>query len=141
MKQILAGLVKTLLPSGKSAKIAAILKTGGYVAKVRLLSAGTDTITWYYVPKGAHVAKAKAKRKPVVIATGSKKLAKAGKATLKVKLTRAGKAKLKKVKKGHKLKLDRQGVLQGQGQQEGDLEEEGVQHQTLTVRSGNIVRS
>jgi hypothetical protein len=116
VKQILADLVKTLLPSGKSAKIAAILKSGGYVAKVTLPEAGTQTITWYYVPKGAKVArKKKAKPKPVVIATGSKKLTKAGKATLKVKLTKTGKAMLKKVKKGHKLKLTAKGAFKAKG--------------------------
>ncbi len=103
---ILSAVSKALTPTGKAAKIAAILKAKAYPAKFTAPSAGTATIAWYQVPKGAHVAKAK---KPVLVAKGTKKTSKKGKTTLKVKLTKKGKTLLKKVKKHHKLKLTAKG--------------------------------
>lgn len=105
-KQMLAALAHALTPRGSGAKIAAILKVGGYAVRVRLLRAGTETITWYEVPKGAHVAAGrKAKPKPIVVATGTRRLTKAGTATLRLKLTRRGKALLRKVARGRRLAL------------------------------------
>jgi hypothetical protein len=95
-----------LTPGGPAAKIGAIIKTGAYPAAIKAPSAGTAGIAWYQVPAGAHIASAK---KPVLVASGTKTLSKAGKVTIKVKLTAKGKAMLKKVKKGHKLKLTGKG--------------------------------
>ncbi len=111
-KQITAALAKSLGVSGKAAKIGAILKAKAYPAKFTAPSAGTATISWYQVPKGAHVAKAK---KPVLIAKGTKKTAKKGKTVVKVKLTKKGKALLKKVKKHNKLKLTAKGTFKPKG--------------------------
>jgi hypothetical protein len=96
-------------PVGPAASIAAILKTGGYLASVHAPKPGTAKVVWYLVPKGAHVA---AKRKPIVVASGSKTLKKPGKAKLKVKLTKAGKALLKKAKT---LKLTAKGSFKPKG--------------------------
>ncbi len=110
-----AVLAKALVPTGKAAKIGAILKAGGYRVKFSAPRAGTAKIAWYYVPRGAHVARKKRKPKPVLVAYGTKKFAKKGKATLKVKLSKKGKAMLKKVKKHHKLKLTAKGTFRAKG--------------------------
>jgi hypothetical protein len=90
-----AGVLGTALkPSGKKAKIRAILKAGGYAATLKLPSAGRATVSWYFVPKGANVGD----RKSVVVASGSKAVAGKGKAKLKIKLSRKGRALLKKSK-------------------------------------------
>ncbi len=112
-KTILTAITGALTPKGKAAKIAAILKAKGYPAKFTAPSAGTATIAWYQVPKGAHVAKAK--KKPVLVAKGTKKTTKKGKTVVKVKLTKKGKALLKKVKKHHKLKLTTKGTFKPKG--------------------------
>ncbi len=113
VKRVVAALVRALTPSGAKAKIGAILKAGAYPAAFRAPSAGTVRIAWYQVPKGARIARAK--KKPVLIASGSKTLTRAGKTTLKVKLTAKGKSLLKKVKKGHKLKLTGKGSFTPKG--------------------------
>ena len=102
-----------LVPSGAAAKIGAILKAGGYPASVKAPGPGKAKVVWYYVPKGAHVA---AKRKPVVVASGSKKVKKAGKAKLKIKLSSKGKALLKNAKK---LKLTAKGSFKPEGAKAG----------------------
>lgn len=111
-----SALVKTLTPTGRAAKIAAILKTGGYTVKFSAPGRGALALSWYYVPKGAKVARAKkAKPKPVLVTTGHRTVTAKAKVTLKVKLTAKGRAMLKKVKKGHKLKLTAKGAFRPTG--------------------------
>src|SRR5205085_11665132 len=55
--QIAAGLAAQLLPHGKGAKIASLLKSGGLALRFTALEAGTAEIDWYQVPAGAKVAK------------------------------------------------------------------------------------
>jgi hypothetical protein len=82
--------------SGKAAQITSILKSGGYPASVSAPTAGAMTIVWYYLPAGAHLARAP---KPVVIARGSKSFSAAGKGTIKLRLTAQGRKLLKKSKR------------------------------------------
>jgi hypothetical protein len=110
--QVVAALAKALVPSGAAAKVAAILKAGAYPAALNSPSAGTAGISWYQVPAGAHITSAK---KPVLVASGTKTLTKAGRVKIKVKLTSKGKSLLKKVKKGHKLKLTGKGSFTPKG--------------------------
>jgi hypothetical protein len=86
----------SLVPSGAAATIGAILKAGGYPATLSAPRPGTARVTWYYVPKGAHVA---AKRKPIVVASGTKTVKRAGNTKLKIKLSSAGRKMLKAAKK------------------------------------------
>ena len=58
-------------------------------------SAGHLVISWYLVPKGAHLAKAK---KPVLVATASVTFHHAGKAKVKITLTAKGRRLLKGAK-------------------------------------------
>jgi hypothetical protein len=97
--QITALLLTEITPTGKAAAIAALLKAGGDTISFKALSAGTALVYWYYVPAGAHIAKAKPKAQ--VVASGRLTFAAAGTAKLKIKLTAAGKTLLKREKSGH----------------------------------------
>ena len=72
--QIKAALARLLTPHGKTAKIAALLTKGSYLLSFKALTAGRAVIAWYFVPKGAHVARAK----PVLVATGAASFAGSG---------------------------------------------------------------
>ncbi len=95
--QITSALFVGLVPKGKSAKIAAILKAGGYTSAVRGAAAGVEVLRWYAVPAGAHLTKGKAP-KPVLVATGKFVFSRAGGGKLKVKLSAAGRHDLKHAK-------------------------------------------
>ena len=99
---IKSALGKALSPSGKLAKIAAILKHKGFTLSFKAPSGGALTISWYLVPKGAHLSAAK----PVLVAKGRASSGKAGTVKITVKLTSGGK---KLLKHSHKLKLTAKG--------------------------------
>ena len=90
--QVKAALVKALAVSGRAARIAQLLKHGGFVLTFTAPSAGHLVISWYLVPKGAHLAKAK---KPVLVATARVTFHNAGKTKVKVTLTSKGRKLLK----------------------------------------------
>ena len=90
--RIAAALGAALVPSGKAAKIASLLKHGGLSVKVSALEPGSATVSWYLVPPGAKLAK---HAKPVLIASGRLAFPAAGSAALKLKLTSAGKKLLR----------------------------------------------
>ncbi|UUY05738.1 hypothetical protein LRS13_09520 [Svornostia abyssi] len=92
--QIIAALGGVLSPTGKAAKITALLKSG-YTFAFNAPGAGKLQVTWYYLPKGAKLA---AKPKPVALAAGAATLSSAGKVRLTVKLNSAGKKKLRKAR-------------------------------------------
>jgi hypothetical protein len=85
-----------LVPSGAAATIGAILKAGAFPATVSAPGPGTAQVTWYFVPKGAHVA---SKRKPIIVASGTTTVKRAGHAKLKIRLSSAGRKMLKAAKK------------------------------------------
>ena len=85
---------KLLSPGGKAGKIGALLKAGGYKFSATAPSAGTLTLGWYYVPKGAHAVAAK-KKQPILVATVRTTVKKAGKVKPKIKLTAKGRKLLK----------------------------------------------
>jgi hypothetical protein len=93
MAQLTAALLGALIPRGRAAKIAVLLRAGRYPARFRALTAGTVTISWYFVPKGARVAKAKPK--PTLIATGRARASTPGTLTVKVSLTARGRQLLR----------------------------------------------
>lgn len=94
--QVKAALAQSLIVSGKTARIAQLLKHGGYLVSFTAPSPGHLVIRWYFVPKGAHLAKAK--QKPVLVATASVTFHQAGKAKLKITLTGKGRKLLKTAK-------------------------------------------
>ncbi len=95
--QLQGELFKRLAPSGKAATISALLKRGGYTFSYRALTAGEIVISWYAMPSGAHVRKARAK--PTLIATGRARFSAAGPVRITVKLTADGKRILKTAKR------------------------------------------
>jgi hypothetical protein len=97
--QIAALLAQLVTPTGKAAKIASLLKTGGFTLTFRALEAGTAVIDWYQLPHGVKLAKkTKAKAKPVLVASGKLTFSAAGTATIKIDLTAVGKSLLKHAK-------------------------------------------
>ena len=91
-----AALSGSLKASGPAASISAILRNGGFPAAVTAPAAGSVTITWYYLPAGARLARAV---RPVVVARGSKIFAAPGQAKLKLRLTAQGRKLLKHAKR------------------------------------------
>jgi len=96
--KIAAALAAALAPSGKAAKIAALLKHGGFAFKLSALEAGSATVDWLDVPPGAKLAR-HGKPKPVLVAAGHLSFAAAGTGVIKLKLTGAGKRLLKHAKR------------------------------------------
>lgn len=96
--RISSALTEQVAPHGKGAKLANLLKAGGYVASFNTPAAGTVAISWYEVPKDAHLSAAH----PVLVATGTANAAGAGTLKIKVKLTTKGKQLLRHA---HGLKL------------------------------------
>ena len=94
--QVKAALVKALAISGRAAKIAQLLKHGGYTVSFTALSAGHLVIGWYFVPKGAHLTKA---TKPTLVATAIVTVRRAGKTAVKIALTGKGRQLLKHSKR------------------------------------------
>jgi hypothetical protein len=96
--ELRASIAAQLLPSGKGARIVAVLKHGGVSQPVRALEAGSLVIAWYQVPGGARIAAAKPK--PTLVASGRITFSAAGRATIKLRLSAAGRRLL-----GHAAKL------------------------------------
>jgi hypothetical protein len=110
--QIAALLGQQLIPSGKAAKIGALLKAGGLTMPFQALEAGTAVIGWYEVPAGAKLAR-HSSAKPVLVALGRVTFLAAGTGKIKVGLTAAGKRLLKHAKR---LRLTAKGVFTPLGQ-------------------------
>lgn len=108
--QLRALLRRALVPSGRRARIAALLQHGGYAFSLTALSAGRLTIGWYIVPPGAHLARVR--RTPILIATATTSFAHAGAAPVKLRLTRRGRARLMGARK---LRVTAQGTLTARG--------------------------
>jgi hypothetical protein len=85
--EVKSALSKVLAAHGKNSSIKELLGHGGYTFTFDAPSAGRLTISWYEVPKGAHLTKA---RKPVLVAEAAVTVRKAGNAKVKIKLTGAG---------------------------------------------------
>jgi hypothetical protein len=79
-----------------ASKIAALLKAGGLTITFNAPEAGVAVISWYEVPRGAKLARAKPK--PVLVASGQASPSGPGTTKLKVKLTTVGKRLLRSAK-------------------------------------------
>ena len=90
--QAKSALTEQLAPRGKGAKLASLRKAGGYIFSFSAPTAGTLTISWYVVPKGARLASA---RRPVLVATAAANASKPGSVKVDVKLTAKGKQLLR----------------------------------------------
>ena len=92
--QIAAMLVSQIAPTGRSARIAALLTHGGFTLSFRTLEPGTAAIDWYEVPPGSKLAK-NTKPKPVLVGAGRLRFSAAGAANIRIRLTVAGKRLLR----------------------------------------------
>jgi hypothetical protein len=84
-------------PTGKAAALKTVLKAGGYALAFAAPAAGKLVVSWYEVPKGAHLAKAKLK--PILVASVGASFASAQSLTLKLKLTPTGRKLLEAAKR------------------------------------------
>lgn len=82
-----------ITPTGKAARIATLLKGGGYTIAFRAPEPGRAVIDWYQLPAGAKLAR---KAKPILVAAGQSAFPGAGIRKIKLKLTSAGKGLLKR---------------------------------------------
>ena len=90
----LTALLRSVLaPTGRAAKISALLKKGSYSLRFTAPSAGRLSISWYYLPKGARLARAAPK--PTLAAAGSVSYSAARAATIRISLTAAGRRMLR----------------------------------------------
>jgi hypothetical protein len=109
--QIKSRLSPQLSPSGKGAKISALLKVGGYTFSLKTpLSFGSVVIDWYYLLDDARGSNNKAR--PVLVAATKASLS--GHTTVKIviRLTSRGKQMLKTAKR---LKLTAKGTVSTAG--------------------------
>ncbi|MGA2010991.1 MAG: IPT/TIG domain-containing protein [Solirubrobacteraceae bacterium] len=95
--EIKAALAKVLAPSGRAAKITALLKAGGFTFTFSAPGAGKLVLDWYFVPKGARIPTAK-KATPVLVASATILVRAAGSVKATMKLTSSGRSLLKKSK-------------------------------------------
>jgi hypothetical protein len=93
---VVASLKSELVPHGAVARIGSLLKHGGVSLSVNALDAGSLSVQWYYLPKGAKLAR---KAKPVLVASGSITFATAGTKALSLRLTTTGRKLLKHAKR------------------------------------------
>jgi hypothetical protein len=84
---ILGALNGNAAPVGKAAKLRAIVKAGSYGLSFTAPTSGGLVVSWYVVPKGAHVS---SKPQPVLVASGRATFTAAGTLKVTVRLTRKG---------------------------------------------------
>ncbi len=106
---IRSALGKALVPSGKSTRLRALLKADGLRLSFTSSDPGSLVISWYDVPKGAHLS---SKPKPILVATGTTTFATAGIKKLLIELTKAGRRLLTAAKK---IKLTAKGTFTPNG--------------------------
>jgi len=92
--EIRQALRNQMAPFGRAAKIAAILKHGGYSLSFRAPTSGRLTISWYLTQ--AHLVRRKAKQ--VLIATGQASIDNQSATRINIKLTHKGKQLIKHAK-------------------------------------------
>jgi hypothetical protein len=94
--RIAALLAHEITPTGKTPRIAALLKSGWVGIEFNALEAGTVVIDWYEIPRGAKLAKTRLK--PVLVAFGKLTFPAAGIAKVRINLTEVGRRLLKRAR-------------------------------------------
>jgi hypothetical protein len=85
-----------LVPHGTAASLGSLLKHGSLTMPFQASAAGTLSVGWYLVPKGATLTK---QSKPVLVASGKLSVAAGVTGQVKLKLTGEGKQRLKHAKR------------------------------------------
>ena len=107
--RIRASLLSQIIPRGANARIRVLLKKRGHRLRFTALTAGTALVRWYYLPKGARLAKARKTRpKPILVAAGRATFKAAGTRQITMRLTKAGTRLLRRARK---LKLTAKGTF------------------------------
>ncbi len=88
-----ASLLRLLTPTGRTAKIGVVLSRGGYSFLFSAPGAGRLMVSWYFLPRGAHISRTAAK--PVLVGSAAITFAHAGRSTVKVRLTTRGRQLLR----------------------------------------------
>jgi hypothetical protein len=88
--EIRSGLSTQLTHVQHIARIASLLEHGHLSFRFAALGAGKLEVFWYEVPKGAHVAFAEAKPKPILVASATESYASASTKTVTLHLTKTG---------------------------------------------------
>ena len=91
ISSLLAGLLN---PTGRRARIAALLRNDGYTLRLDALEPGTASVDWYYLPHDRSASK-RGGQGAVVVAKAHRTYASANAANLKLELTRAGRKLLR----------------------------------------------
>jgi hypothetical protein len=87
--EIAALIAGELIPRGRAARIASMLRSGVFKALFTAPEAGTARIYWYYLPRASKRASNTA-RSPVLVASGGLTFHAAGTASLSIRLAAAG---------------------------------------------------
>jgi hypothetical protein len=88
--EIRSGLSTQLTHVQRVARIASLLRHGDLSFRFAALGAGKLEVFWYEVPKGAHLASAKATPKPILVASATESYASASTKTVTLHLTKTG---------------------------------------------------
>ena len=100
MNGVAGSFATQLPPTGKGARIGALLKNGLFKQRFKAPSPGTAVIKWYYLPPGAKLSStARAKVKPVLIASGTVAFKAPSTAVMTLRLTPAARRLLKRAKR------------------------------------------
>jgi hypothetical protein len=110
--QIASLLRQQLTPTGKGARIAALLKASGFTIRFKALEAGTALIAWYELSPAAKLART-SNAKPILVASGQASFSTAGAKGIKIKLTAAGRRLLRSSKR---VKLTAKGTFTPTGE-------------------------
>ncbi len=96
---VAAVFAEQVIPTGRAARIGALLKNGLFKQRFKAPEAGTAVVKWYYLAPGARLAGAQHAKKaaptPVLVASGSVTFHAAGTASVKLRLTPAGRRLLR----------------------------------------------
>lgn len=95
--QIRSLLERELAPSGKGARIGAIVRSGGATFDFKALETGTAVIEWFRVPAGAKLSR-KSKPQPVLVGSGLLTFSKPGTRKMAIRLSSEGRQLLQKSK-------------------------------------------
>jgi len=110
--EIRNSLARQLAPSGKTASISALLEHRGLHMSFTLPEAGSLVVQWYFVPRGAKLAR-KTGVKPILVAAGRATFTTARTRSVSISLTAQGRKLLRHAKKIH---LEAKGIFTANGQ-------------------------
>jgi hypothetical protein len=117
ISEIRALLRGELVPRRGAARLARVLKSGGYTIAFKAPEPGTAVVTWYRPAPGARLGKRRRTR-PVTIASGTLTFSEAGEKKLKLELTPAGRSLLEH---SRRLSLTATGTFTPEGQAAVDV--------------------